>query len=313
MNRETLTHLGGLVRPVLAPAALSLALCVVALAPATVAQEPAPPPAAPAPEPTKLAAWPKPADKDVLLKDVERVIKAHVPEMATQGRDALVAAGASAVPLVLDRYGRERDEAAAERLHEVLMALTTAEHTRLLAKEFESKHLAVRVFALRRSSSFPDPGNRAAVEKAWARIAKAGEKADADERYAVALCAASTGSTVGLPALFDACSGKRWDREKREIRAALEGVRGKAATDDLLARLEGADRKTKVAVLRMLAGCGERAQAARLRPFLDEEDNTIRVTAINALRGMVDGEPPIEDLAAFEAIEMAKAWKGRAL
>ena len=58
---------------------------------------------------------------------------------------------------------------------------------------------------------------------------------------------------------------------------------------------------------------GEKAQAARLRPLLDDEDNAIRVAAINALRGMVDGEPPIEDLAAFEAIEMAAAWKGRKL
>jgi len=68
-----------------------------------------------------------------------------------------------------------------------------------------------------------------------------------------------------------------------------------------------------VAVLRMLAGCGEKEQAGRLRGFLDDEDNTIRVTAINALRGMVDGELPIEDLAAFEAIEMASVWKGRKL
>jgi hypothetical protein len=275
---------------------------------------PAPKTETPAPAAApKLAAWPKPADKDQVVTDVERVIKAHVPEMAQQGRRALVAAGASAVPIVLERYGRERDEEAAKRLHAVLHEITAADQTRLLAKEFESKLAPVRVFALHRSAAWPDPEIRAAAEKAWARLVKAGDKADPEERYAAALCAASTGSAVGLDALFEACSGKRWDREKREIRAALEGVRGKEATDTLLAKLDGADRKSKVAVLRMLAGCGEKAQAARLRGFLDDEDNTIRVTAINALRGMVDGEPPIENLAAFEAIEMAKTWKGRAL
>jgi len=261
----------------------------------------------------KLTAWPKPSDKDVIATDIERVIKAHIPEMASAGRDALVAAGASAVPYVLDRYGRERDEAAQDRLHEVLMQITAADQSRLLAKEFESKLAPVRTFTLHRAAAFPDPGNVAAAEKAWARIVKAGDKADPDERYAAALCAASAGSIVGLDSLFESCQGKRWDREKREIRTALEGARGKPATDLLLPKLEKADRKGKVAVLRMLAGCGEKEQAGRLRGFLDDEDNTIRVTAINALRGMVDGELPIEDLAAFEAIEMASVWKGRKL
>jgi len=287
---------------------------VTALAGAARAEDPpAPAPEAAKPAEEKLTAWPKPADKDVLLTDIERVIKAHVAEMAAQGHAGLVGAGAAAVPFVLERYGKERNEEAQDRLHAVLMEITAANQTRLLAKEFESKLAPVRVFTLHRAAAFPDPGIVAAAEKAWARLAKAGDKADPDERYSAALCAASAGSVVGIEALFDACQGKRWDREKRQIRAALEGARGKAATDFLVAKLENADRKTKVAVLRMLAGCGEKAQAARLRPFLDEEDNTIRVTTINALRGMVDGEPPIEDLAAFEAIELAKTWKGKQL
>lgn len=301
---------------------LGLALLASA-APAASVQDPLKPPVpeAPAKEaaPAKaapverLTAWPKPADKDVVLTDIERVIKAHVPEMAVQGAEALVAAGGSVVPFVLERYGRERDEAARDRLLDVLMKTTTAEHTRLLSKEFENKLQPVRTFALHRAAAFPDPGIVAAAEKAWARLVKAGDKADPDERYAAALCAASAGSIAGIDALFEACQSKRWDREKREIRTALEGARGKPATDALVAKLEKADRKGKVAVLRMLAGCGEQPQAARLRLFLDDEDNAIRVAAINALRGMVDGEPPIEDLAAFEAIEMAKTWKGRKL
>ncbi|MBL8863505.1 MAG: hypothetical protein JNK02_16065 [Planctomycetes bacterium] len=298
MNRTTL--------PILA-----LALAALVVVSARAEDPPRPAPAAQPAE--KLAAWPKPADKDALLTDIERVVKAHIPEMAAGGREALITAGAAAVPFVLERYGKERDEAARKRLHEVLLAITAADQTRLLAKEFESKLLPVRVFTLHRSAAFPDPEIRDAADKAWARVAKAGDKADPEERYAAALCAASAGSVAGLEALFEACSGKRWDKEKREIRAALQGARGKPATDLLLAKLEKADRKTKVAVLRMLAGCGEKAQAARLKAFLDDEDNTVRVTAINALRGMVDDAQPIEDLAAFEAIEMAKAWKGRAL
>jgi HEAT repeat protein len=233
--------------------------------------------------------------------------------MAQGGHDGIVAEGAAAVPYVLERYGKERDEEAAARLHAALVAITAGDQTRLLAKEFEDKLLAVRTFALWRASCFPDPALRAPAEKAWQRVAKLGEKADPDERHAAALCTASTGSAAGLPALFDACGNKRWDKGAREIRAALEGARGVEASSFAIGKLENADRKTKVAALRMLAGCGDRSHAARLRLFLDDEDNSIRVAAINALRGMVDGAPPLEGLSAFEAIEMAKEWKGKAL
>ena len=46
-------------------------------------------------------------------------------------------------------------------------------------------------------------------------------------------------------------------------------------------------------------------------PFLDETDNSIRIEAINALRGIVDGDQPIDKLSAFQAIEVANEWKGK--
>jgi hypothetical protein len=245
--------------------------------------------------------------------DIERVIKANVPEMATGGHDGLVAAGSGVVPFVLVRYGAERDEEARKRLFDILVETTGAEHTRLLAKEFDDKHVLVRTFALWRSAQFPDPALRKDADAAWARVAKQGDKADADERYAVALCAASTGSVAGLEALWDATrTPKQWDAKKTELRAALEGARGKEATAFVMKKLgDNPDRKVKVAVLRMLAGCGDKDSASFARPYLDDEDNQIRVAAINALRGILDGKEPIENLSAFEAIEEAKKWKTR--
>jgi hypothetical protein len=62
----------------------------------------------------------------------------------------------------------------------------------------------------------------------------------------------------------------------------------------------------------MLAGCGIKPDALPLvRPNLDSTDNSIRVAAINAMRGIVDGEPPIANLPVFEAIELAKKWKDK--
>jgi hypothetical protein len=293
-----------------------LFVALLLLAPAVRAEDPPKKeePAKTAPKTIeRLTAWPKPADKDQVMTDIERVCKAHIAEMAEQGKAGLVAAGASGVPFVLERYGRERDDDAKKRLHEILVATTGAEHTRLLAKEFGHKDLPVRSFALWRAAQFPDAEIKKEADAAWTRVQKQGAKADADERYAAGLCCASTGSIVGLEGLWEATlTPKEWDKKKRELRAALAGARGKEATAVVLAKLDDkADRKVKVAVLRMLAGCGDKESAARVRPFLDDEDNQIRVAAINALRGIVDGADPIEGLSAFEAIEMAKEWKSK--
>ena len=256
----------------------------------------------------KLTAWPKPADKDVVLTDIERLCKSRTPEMGVQAREALEAAGASAVPFLLDRLGREREADALKRVREVLIANTNAAHTRLLAKEFENRFQPTRTFALWRAAAFPDPEIRPAAEAAWARIEKQGPKADPDERYAAALAAASVGSTAGLEAIFEA-SLKRWDRRGVEIRAALEGVRGAEASKFVLEKPKDADRKQKVAALRMLAGCGDKPSLGSVKPYLDDNDNQVCVAAINACRGIVEGAPPQEQLPVFEAIETAKKWK----
>jgi len=179
-----------------------------------------------------------------------------------------------------------------------------------LAARFEDKNELVRTFALWRVAAFPDAEVKAAADKAWAKVAKLGAKANADERYAAALCCASAGSLAGMEALWEATSAK-WDKKQRELRAALNGVRCKEASEWALARIKGDDRKATVAALRMLAGCGIKEDAGRIKVLLSNEDNSIRVATINALRGMVDGDGPLEDISAFEAIETAKKWAGR--
>ena len=269
--------------------------------------------AAPKPPPKPvvyLTAWPAPPNKDALQTEIEKLCKARTADMSTQAKDVLVATGAASVPFLLDRFGRERDDAAAKRVREVLGEVTAADQTRLLAKEFDGKFANVRVFCLMRAAAFPDPGIKPAAEAAWQRIGKAGDKVEADERYAAALCLASTGSIAGLDVLQEAAM-KGWDKRGVEIRAAIEGVRGPEASKKVLEKLEGADQKLTVAILRMLAGCGDKDSLPRVKVFLDDADNQVRVAAINACRGIVDGLPPEEQLPVFEAIELAKKWKER--
>jgi hypothetical protein len=257
-----------------------------------------------------LTAWPKPADKDALLTDIERLCKARTDEMSTQAHDALAADGASAVPFLLERYGREKDDAAHERLRALLLESIKADQTRLLAKSFDSKQIHERTMALWRAGVFPDKEIRPAAEAAWMRVEKQGDKADPDEKYAAALCACSAGCIKGLDTLI-AQAMKRWDKKGPEMRVALAGVRGAEATAVVGKRLDDPDRKTKVAALRLLGGCGDKSIVSKIKPLLDETDNSIRVAAINALRGIVDDDLPLEELSAFEAIEMAKQWKDK--
>lgn len=296
--------------------ALVLVLCCSSLAPHALAQDTfssKTPAKAPAPANVeRLTAWPKPADKDTLLVDIERLVKARSPEMEQQARDAITNAGASAVPFLLDRYGKERDEAARERLHEMLLATTNAAHTRLLAKEFDDKQPATRTFALWRAAAFPDKELLAPAEAAVARVEKLGEKAAADEVYAAALSATAAGSLKGLPQLWTASLDSR-DARGAEMRVALESVRGAAASQFVIDHAKDGQRKEKIAALHMLAGCGDHASASFVKPFLDDSDNSLRIAAINALRGIVDNEPPLDQLPVFEAIELAKKWKEKKL
>jgi hypothetical protein len=288
-------------------ALLSLAATIVA------AQEPMSkePPKAKVAEPVKyLDAWPKPQNVDTLKTDIERLVKVRTPEMGVQARQALTADGAAAVPFLLERYGKEKDVDAQRRLREVLVDVTKADQTRLLAKHFEKPSTLERTFALWRCAAFPDKDLAAAAEKAFANVEKQADKADPDEKYAAALCVTSTGSLKGLDMLYT-IAGNEWGKHAVELRAALNGIRGPEPTKIIVAKLQGADRKQKVAVLHVLSGCGDKTAVPYVRPFLDDDDNSIRVAAINAMRGIVDGDPPVEQLSVFEAIEMAKAWKSK--
>lgn len=289
---------------------IRLALAAALCAPPLLAS----PPQDPAPvegEVQRLTAWPA-LERDTLAvvrTDIERLRKARTPQMGEDAESALVAVGAGAVPELLPVLGKERDKEALERIERVLARLTDARHTRLLAEQFAAKDVAVRSFCLRRASEFPDPGVREAAEGAWARVQKAGAKADAGERFAAALCAASAGSVVGFDELA-ARAQKRWVEDGALLRAALAGARGPEASARAVALLSG-PREVQVAGLQLLSACGDKESAPAVKPFLDSDDHQIRVAAINALRGMVDGLGPIDKLPVFEAIEIAKEWKNR--
>lgn len=266
----------------------------------------------------RLEEWPEldRSLRDGVSTDVQRLRKARTPEMGEQAREALIATGAAVAPELISALGKEKDEEARDRIVTVLDAVTGAVHTRLLARSFDDRSREVRTWALGRAALFPDPGIRSSAEAALTHARKAvkGTKRDREaeaELLAAALAATSGGSLDGLDVVLGAAED--WKRHGNEIRQACEGVRGAAASKrvvELLGKAE--ERAAKVAAINLLAGCGVAESAVpALRPLLDSDDSTIRIAAINALRGIVDGEPPLDKLSVFDSIEEAKRWKQR--
>ena len=275
-------------------------------------QDPAPQKPTPSPAPVeRLTAWPEldSAGKTQVETDVQRLRKASTPEMASGAEAGLLAAGAGAVPYLLPTLAHEEGEAA-KRIDSMLLQLTDARHTRLLAAGFTDKSPVIRSWCLRRCATFPDEGLRAQAEAVLTTLSKQGKKADREEMYGAALCVVSTGSNAGL-AYLTPYAIDEWGKRGGELRAALQALRGPEATKTVAPMLAGEDRKQIVAGLNLLAGCGDASAIPLVKPFLDNTDNSIRVAAINAMRGIVDNAPPLDKLPVFEAIELAKEWKKR--
>ena len=310
-------------------AALCVALAFAGLGRASAAQGAEPPTAerAAPPEIERLEAWPE-LEKSAAAgaaKEVAKLRAARTPEMAASASAALAELGAGAAPELLRALSKEKDVEARARLADALAGATGAAHTRLLAREFASPSQAVRLFALERASAFPDPAiaapAAAALAAARAALAADARRAEPDARRAAAdagraeleaaaLCAASAGDAGGLDVVLEIAE-RDWSARGEGVRAALEGVRGPEASARAVLALESPDSRARLAALRVLAGAGERSAAEAVAPFLDDENNQLRTAAIDALRGIVDGDPPIGDLSAFEAIELARAWKAR--
>ena len=258
----------------------------------------------------RLEEWPELENEAEAAKELARLRKARTPAMGEQAHEAILAIGPALVPDLVRALHKERDEDARERVVAVLDALTDARHTRLLAREFRHESAHVRTWALARAALFPDAGTRAGAEEALAAVrATREEDREPGELVVAALAVTAAGSLEGMDVLHELA--QRDDAAARgPVRTALEAVRGPEASA-LVSRHLAGEREQKLGALRLLAGCGDPESARAVAPFLDGDDNALRIAAINALRGALDGDPPLEKVSAFEAIEIAAKWKSR--
>jgi len=264
-----------------------------------------------------LAEWPALADEATAKREVARLRRAETEEMGLDAAARIRATGAGLAPLLLDALGKERGVDARARLSDALTSITTAPHTRLLAREWTHKSEHVRAFALARVAALPDAGladtARAHYLALEARAADPQAKAapSAEELDLAARAALASGALEGMERAL-AQAETDWRGNGPLLRVSARGVRGDAASAYLLPKLLEAGSDTRrVAALNLLGIAGTKEAVFTVRRFLDAEANPVRVAAINALRGIVDDAPPLDNLSVFTAIEEAKRWKDR--
>ena len=290
-----------------------LALGCTPLSGFAAAQDPAPterPVDKPTDKPVeRLKEWPELDDEARVKRELAKLRKARTPEMGETAAVWLTELGAGCAPLLLGALGKEKNEDAQERLRAVLDAVTGAPHTRLLSAYYDHKSPNIRRWTGLRTAAFPDRGVREAAEKALAKLRKA-KRTDLEDLWPAALAATAAGSIEGLDVVRLRVDAD-WGDVGGIARTALEGARGPAATHKTVEAMDGAKRQAIVAGLRMLSGCGDESALPTVKRHLASSDNTIRIEAINACRGILDGDPPLERLSAFDAIEVAKRWQER--
>jgi len=265
--------------------------------------------------PAHLTRWPGLAKEQAkeVVRAVAKLKKASSEAMLAAGLETLERAGAGAAPELLRALAKEKKEAPRARLIGMLEKLTGAEHTRLLSIYFKHKSDALRHWSLRRCALFPDPGTLKAAQKALQKALNPGKRKEVqpDEVFVAALAACAAGDLSAMEHL-EARAKKVWKIEAASIQRALSAVRGKAASTQLVSKLGSSDRKERLVALRFLTAAGVEAECVdAISPFLDDQDNELLVAAINALRSIVNHEPPLPRLSAFDAITKAKEWKAK--
>ncbi|HKE02300.1 MAG TPA: HEAT repeat domain-containing protein [Planctomycetota bacterium] len=250
------------------------------------------------------AAWPK-LDK-TRADEVREKIVSLKRTLSADGVETMSARiveyGKGAVPILYESLARANAEET-ERCLRPLERLVDEGDGARLAADCASKAAPVRVFALRKAAEMKAAEALPAARKALA-------DREEDVRLEAALACSSLGTTDGLEVLR-AAARERWPQLGKRIRTALERHRSEEATKLLVPGLGSKDWKESCASLRLLAGVGMKSAAPDVARLLDSEDNRVKEDAINALRGMIDGERPIEKLSAFDLAEQANAWKKR--
>lgn len=277
----------------------------------------APTAAAQDPPPNQLEAWPDLAAKEKtrvngLIRRFEAVTdKDGAEEDVAEAADALVAYGPAIVPVLLRRLALPRQsKPAIERALDALDRIVRPEHANLVAKSCDEKVEATRRWAMRWLALH--------VEERWRELLQgfatppedAKPTPDPEMVFLANLALAALADTKALGRVMEVCDNE-WLERGALVGRVLPTARSPAMARWVIQQMRPDDERSRVTGLRMLRSLAPKEYAGAAAVYLDASEHSVKKEAINALRAIVDGAPPLEDLSVFSAIEQAKAWKGR--
>jgi hypothetical protein len=264
--------------------------------------KPATPPEKPAGESAareKLSEWP-------VLKDTDKErVKALVGQfrkpdekLHADAKRSLVQFGAGAAPVVMQLVA-DRDESINGHLFGVLDAVLDKPHAGLMAREAKKPRPELRRYLLLRMCRFGDPDLAPVFESTIT---------DKDELTAfyAGLGLLALKRDTALPAVLAHCK-KHWVEVAALVAEVLPPARSHECGAQVFAAIAKGDVADQMTGLRLLRYLMVKEQGVILRTYLEASDHAVKREAVNAAR-VLHGEPPVDNLSVFQAIEQAKAW-----
>lgn len=248
--------------------------------------------------------WPRlKFSKKSTAKDKINLLVSGKPDVQAKARTKILSYGAGVAPVLLAAYHDRQKQGILDQLEPLLDQLITKEYGPVLEISTNPKNLVQTKFTLAKLDSFED-----ARYQSWFRKMTQVKDPEISDRAWYAL--ARIGDAQALDFLIEKAR-KDWNKEKDLILPVLPGLKGDGATDKLLTLLAKKELADKLAALRLLNGVGTKKCQGKVAEYLNSGVNVLRVEAVNALLGIVDGKKPHDHLSVFESIEVVKKWKSR--
>ena len=265
-----------------------------------LAQTPAPqkPPAAQDTK-GKLGEWPplKDTDTERVLGLIGQFRKPN-PQLGDEAKKQLIQLGDPAMPLLMQNVSDRADNVNAQ-LVAVLDEVLGKQHAALMARETKKPRIELRRYLTRRLCRFGDPD----MVPIFDSLQK--DKDEATVFFAQLGLLAQKRKDALAPVLT--YTKTRWNDVGALVAEVLTPARSQELGDAVFEAIAKAPAVDQMAGLRLLRHLMVKEQAVILRRYLEASEHTVKREAVNTARAL-HGEPPIENLSVFQAIEHAKQW-----
>lgn len=248
--------------------------------------------------------WPslKPVRRSLAREKIGKLGARNAKTVAAS-RKQLLRYGAGVCPILLKALHPSRSPAIRAQLRSILDELAGPDHADALALAYDPRNEPRSLYLVERLRSFK-------LGKLRPFFVKATKHRSMKVSHLAWLARAELGDLDSLPYLLGLAK-ENWKDRARDIVEVLPALKGEKATTWLVGRVREKELKTKLAALRLLWGAGTLGCVPVVSVFLDSREYVLRIGAVNALRGIVDGEMPYKHLSVFDAIDEVKKWKRR--